>query len=392
MSAPVRGNMLLTTYDCIDPLGDYEFYIESGGQVIELTLWSADPWMNLAVLKADEALFTPRNLGDGAAIAKGQTFTIAKSSLDIIANRTTVAEIGLKLRSNPTVGTMSVHEYGDLVGVKAPAPLMPGAPLLNAKGAVELLATGLQSASPENLSLCIPVDQAFSQAITALISGAPQAYGFLGLEPASLSELPKGKELKGVYVRQVTDHSPAKLANLREENPRTGEIDVITKVNEKAIETPEQLLSAVGRLPFGEKVQLTVRRGKIGEEHAPFQVECTLAKRFANPARPIYSQKLALAWRGLTVDHFTAIDDFSARARLVDPEGCVVIAKVDVDSSAWKAGLRRGMFISKINDRRIKNEADFEEWVNSISGAAKVVTTSRPDGLRLEPQSYELAP
>lgn len=290
------------------------------------------------------------------------------------------------------MGAMSVHEYGDLVGVKSSSPLAPGAPLLNARGSIELLATGLQSDTPENLSLCMPIDSACTQAITALISGAPQAYGFLGLEPASLSELPKGKELKGVYVRQVTDHSPAKLADLREENPRTGEIDAITKVNGKTIETPEQLLSAVGRLPFGEKVQLTVRRGKIGEEHAPFQVECTLAKRFANPVRPAYSQKPTFTWRGLTVDHFTAIDDFSARARLVDPEGCVVIAKVDVDSSAWKAGLRRGMFISRINDRRIKNEADFQGWGNSISGAAKVVTTSRPDGLRLEPQTYELAP
>lgn len=392
MAAPVRGDLLLTTYDCIHPLGEYEFYFESGGQIQPLKLWAADPWLNLAILKADPPTFTPVRWENPETVSKNQALAPVKRPTEAAPPRVVVTETSLSLETNPNSGVLCVHEYGGLLGVTSPRSLPPGAPLFGANSALRAIAVGLQSESADPLSLCIPVDATATRAIAALVEGEPLAYGFLGLEPASASELPGGQGAKGVYARQVTDHSPAKLAGIREENPRTGEVDLITKVNDLPVETTEELLLAVGRLAFGDQVRLTVKRGKIADESPPLQIECTLAKRYASSARPLFAQKPKLVWRGVSVDYFTAIDDFAARARLVDPAGCVVIAGVEPDSAAWKAGLRRGMFLSKINDQRIRTEAEFHEAAKPLTGAVKFVTTSRADGLRIEPQTYELAP
>lgn len=393
LAAPVRGDMLLTTYDCVFPIGEHEFYVESTGKVISVELWAADPWMNLAILKSKDSVFAPIKLSGGETIEKSQTYLLAAgATFDLGAERSVpVVETGLRLKASSNEGALSVHEFGDLVGVKSKRFLPPGTPLFDSDGLLRLIAIGLPSESP-NLSLCIAVDTPCAKAIAALISGEPLTYGFLGLEPANVSDLPGGQGQRGVYARQVTDHSPAKNGGIRAENPRTGEVDIIAQINGAAVESGQHLLSIISRLSFGDKIQLTVKRGKIGNLSSPMQLECTLAKRFASPLRPAFSLKPKYTWRGVTVDHFTAIDDFAARARLVDPQGCVVILSVDQESAAWKAGLRAGMFLSKVNDVRIKSEAEFQEATKSLSGAAKLVTTSRADGLRIEPQTFELAP
>jgi serine protease Do len=197
---------------------------------------------------------------------------------------------------------------------------------------------------------------------------------------------------QGVYARTVTQYTPARRAGIREENSLTGERDVIAEVNGEPVESSDQFLAAIGRLPFESIVKLSIRRRKPGGEIQAIPIEVKLAKRFTSPQRPFYSQVPKYQWRGLSVDYYTAIDEFAARSRLVDPQGCVAIISVANDSAAWKAGLRPGMFLTKIGDRRVKDESEFREATQAASGPVKVSTTARADAARLETQTFELPP
>ena len=248
-AAAVRGDMLLTTYDCIHPLAEHQFFFKVGERLVEAKLWAADPWMNLAVLKSEQSLFAPFEVRD------------SRESMETLYEATRVAERGVKkelrvvsnrLRSAESANgePQTLHGFGDLIGLRSIHPLPPGAPLLDADGTLRAIAPGAQRDSTTPDSLCIAIDSACVKAIEALVAGEPLSYGFLGFEPGNVSDLPNGQGRKGVYVRQVMQHSPAQVAGLHEENPRTGEVDLITSINGAPIESSQELLAAIGRLPF----------------------------------------------------------------------------------------------------------------------------------------------
>lgn len=390
-AAPLTDNKLLTLYDCIHPLDEFRYFFISGQKIAEAKLWAADPWMNLAVLQCEVRL-PAFQIG---APNKAQELHLSPSSM--------MGELGVsgelrvvsdRLRTSETFKGLqtTLHNYGQLLGLRSNPPLLPGAPLLDKSGQLRSIALGTLSESTSQDSLCIALDDAAVLAIEAILTGEPQSYGFLGLEPGNLSDLPTAQGRKGVYVRQVMRHSPAERAALREENPRTGEVDLISAMDGELIESTQELLAKIGRQPFGANISLTIHRGMLGGEKKIFEAKCVLGKRFVSQDRPPYSQQPPTMWRGMKVDHYTAIDEYAARARLVDPKGCVVIVSVDSNSSAWKAGLRPGMFLTKIGEVRVADVAAFTKATGHVNGTVKVMTTARADGVQLEPQTFEIAP
>jgi S1-C subfamily serine protease len=49
-----------------------------------------------------------------------------------------------------------------------------------------------------------------------------------------------------------------------------------------------------------------------------------------------------------------------------DPAGCVLVAEVEEDSEAWKAGVRAGMFISHAGGRRVTTPEEFRAAVRGM--------------------------
>jgi serine protease Do len=392
VAAPVGEKQLLTTYDAIGLPVKYDYFMMLNGKMQRVTLESADAWMNLAVLRVNEPLASHLARSTGASLNVGEPLVAAMRDSEAAQSGRREHQVSATLMKLPGAATaaQSVHDFGGFVGIEGDAPLSPGMPLLNGAGELAAIATGVVS---ERQSLCIAIDSGAAPAIESLIQQhRPLQYGFLGLEPGSVKDLPGGQSLSGVYVRRVMQHAPATRAGLREENPRTGEVDVIAEVNGEAIDSRDRFLLAIGRLPFESIVKLTIRRGKIGGEMETVPIEIKLAKRFAPPERPFFPALPLPPWRGISVDYFTAIDEYAARARLVDPEGCVAIVAVATDSTAWRAGLRPGQFLTHLGEARIKDETEFIEAARDARGVVKVKTTARSDGIRLEPQIYELAP
>jgi S1-C subfamily serine protease len=60
----------------------------------------------------------------------------------------------------------------------------------------------------------------------------------------------------------------------------------------------------------------------------------------------------------------------------VDPEGCVAVAEVQRDSAAWKAGLRRGEYISHVGTRRVSTPQELYAAVAQQQGAVRLQLTA----------------
>jgi serine protease Do len=85
------------------------------------------------------------------------------------------------------------------------------------------------------------------------------------------------------------------------------------------------------------------------------------------------------AWRGIRVDYATALDAAAwmtaIESKAYDPEGCVLVAEVEQNSPAWKAGLRPGMFISHAAGRRVTTPGEFRAAVQNIGDELDIQLT-----------------
>jgi serine protease Do len=135
------------------------------------------------------------------------------------------------------------------------------------------------------------------------------------------------------------------------------------------------LIRLVSALPAESKVRLQVVRAK-----KRLFLTATLSKKYQESARESYAEVRAPAWRGMRVDFATASPVFRALSRHVDPEGCVAVVDVERDSPAWKAGLRNGVFVSHVGEKRVSTPRQFREQAEKQSGEAALRITSAGDG------------
>src|SRR5262249_45720687 len=82
------------------------------------------------------------------------------------------------------------------------------------------------------------------------------------------------------------------------------------------------------------------------------------------------------AWRGLRVDYASAVPSFRDLANDFDPRGCVGVLSVDLESSAWKAGLRPALFISHVESTRVTTPAEFHAALKGRTGRVNLRTTA----------------
>ena len=101
-----------------------------------------------------------------------------------------------------------------------------------------------------------------------------------------------------------------------------------------------------------------------------------------SPPRPTIATD-SQRWRGLTVDYTTAHPRFVELSLDADLDGCVVVTDVVPDSPAWNAGLRSGLFVSRVDGRRVKTPDEFYRLVNRQEGDTRLDLASRFN--RLEP-------
>jgi len=181
--------------------------------------------------------------------------------------------------------------------------------------------------------------------------------GYIGASVQTLTpELAEAMKLKGepsgALVGEVTPKSPSEKAGMK-----TG--DVITSVNGKKIGDARELRLMIGSMPPGTKIQIEVNReGQskiINVELAEMPAGAAEQDTEASPEENAQPEK-ATVFGGVAVADVT--DEIRNALNLSKDIKGAVIAEIDADSPAAKAGLREGDVIQEVNKQPVKNAKD----------------------------------
>lgn len=366
-----RGGFILTQYHVVSPKSEHYVTI-AGGKVYKARIHGADPRSDLAVLRIisdSTPNLTPIRFGDASKLKRGQIvvalgnpYAIARDG-QASASWGIVANVSRKVPPSTSGGAESakdkLYHFGTLIQTDAKLNLgTSGGALVNLKGEMIGLTTSLAATAgfEQAAGYAIPVDEVFLRAVETMKRGDEVEYGFLGVEPETLTLDEQSQGMLGVRVRGTVPGTPADRSDLR-----AG--DVITHVNERPVHDADVLIREVGRKPVESLVQLAVVR-----DNRPRNVEVKLTKF------PVRGTKIVASpppsWRGLRVDYPTA--SMEVLQNLVKTEllraGGVLITEVQRDSPAWEARLQPGMFIADVNGQSIASPREFRNAILGKNG------------------------
>jgi serine protease Do len=214
--------------------------------------------------------------------------------------------------------------------------------------------------------------------------------GYIGASVQPLTpELAEAMKLKGqptgALVGEVAPKTPSEKAGLK-----TG--DVITTVNGKKINDAQELRLMIGSMQPGTRVQIEVNRE--GQKKT-FDVELaemppgTTAEGGpeASPEESAQPEKTTV-FGGVAVADVT--DDIRTALNLPKDVQGAVIAEVDADSPAGKAGLREGDVIQEVNKQRVKSAKDLVAASKKLKPNEKILirvySQGRSGYVALEPK------
>ena len=360
---------IITHYDVLGEIRKFDYFVwvprldqleQNQSRQVTAIVLAADPWTNLACIKAETNNLTAIEFADSAKIKKGQlaisiggTHCIAEAGTPcagwgIVSNLNLPAPMPLEAEpeaeSRPTQ-----HHYGTLVQVDTRINCdVHGSALINRKGKLIGLLTA-HAASPQlahPAGLAIPVNDVFIHAIDSLKTGKRPSYGLFGVQPRDLSQDKIESGASGIQIVEVIPNTPAAVAGLR-----FG--DLILRIDGIEISSSLQMTRMLSGLPSGTEVSVDIQRLEPDGSWIDKSIAVLLAKKYVAFARTGYPEFDYPQWHGIQFDEPTAVEKLQDKSDQIDNEGCIAVVKVWRDSIAWNAGLRHGVFVSHVNEKRV---------------------------------------
>jgi serine protease Do len=214
--------------------------------------------------------------------------------------------------------------------------------------------------------------------------------GYIGASVQPLTpELADAMKLKGqptgALVGEVVPNSPSQKTGIK-----TG--DVITAVNGKKISDSRELRLMIGSMAPGSKVQLEVNREGQAKtfdvqlaEMPPGTTEEGSPE--ASPEETTQAEKTTV-FGGVAIADVT--DDIRTALNLPKDIHGAVIAEIDADSPAGKAGLREGDVIQEVNKQPVRNAKDLVAISKKLKPNEKILirvySQGRSTYVALEPK------
>ena len=277
-----------------------------------------------------------------------------------------VVAIGNPFGLDTTVTVGIISAKGRIIGngpydnfLQTDAAINPGnsgGPLFNMNGEVIGINTAIFSRSGGNMGIgfATPVNMA-KTVLKQLKSQGHVTRGWLGVRIQSVTqELVQALGLEkrhGALVASVEAGSPAQLAGIK-----TG--DVIVNFDGHSVNHMNELPAIVAETPVDKKVRVDiVRAGK------PLLLDVVIAK-MQDKAVDVVADNGEASSFGVTVRSITA--DLREQLELDAEVQGVVVAGVEVGSSASAAGLQIKDVITEINREPIGDTADFHRTVKNI--------------------------
>jgi serine protease Do len=305
----------------------------------------ADEKTDLAVVKIEASELVPAELGDSDQLEVGD-WVLALGNPFGLSQTVTAGIVSAKGRAN-----VGIADYEDFIQTDAAInPGNSGGPLVNLRGQVVGIATAIvtRSGGYMGVGFAIPINMARSIKDSILRHGRVDR-GWLGVAIQDLSEdLSRsfGYEGRaGALVGDVTPDGPADRAGVR-----SG--DIIVSFDGRSVENTNQLRNAVASTPPGRTAQLeVVRDGKRQQLSVRVGQQETRAV-VAHP-RGESAVDLGLHVRTLTPE--------LARRIGCDVDAGVVVAQVEADSLAARAGIRVHDVITAVGSRSVRDVAEFKD-------------------------------
>ena len=340
------------------------------GRELEAEVVGADPFSDLAVLRVDGDGFPTVGFGEADEVRVGQWVLAFGSPLNPDLSNTVTSGIISSL-GRYSGGGNSISNY-----IQTDAAVNPGnsgGPLVNLRGEIIGInsAIATRTGTFNGISFAIPVDIVRNTA-EQLIDGGEVERGYLGISfqgvnPAVARKLGvgPGAAIVGDINEDARGNRPAGDAGVKVQ-------DVITAVDGVALRDNRQIVSLIANKRPGDRVELTLVDPDSEEERT---VSVRLGVRPDDPlaaasgegaGRPDRQRRggsaepepMAMEGLGITLQDLTP-----AALRRIGTEGVEGVLITDVErtsEAARDAGLRRGMVITEVDRKPVRNLADFE--------------------------------
>ena len=344
-----------------------------------------DPGTDVALLKIEEKNLPAITFADSEKARAGD---IALAIGNPFGLRQTVT---MGIISAVGRGGMGIVDYENFIQTDAAINMgNSGGALVDTQGHLLGINTAIFSRSGGNqgIGFAIPANLA-RDVMQSLREKGRVVRGYVGATVQTLTpEIADAMKLKGqptgALVGEVTPQSPSEKAGIK-----TG--DVIIGVNGKKISDARELRLMIGSMAPGTKAQIEINREgqnktfnvDLGEMPAGVAEEGAEA----TPEENTQPEK-ATVFGGVAVADIT--NDVRTALNLSKDIKGAVIAEIDADSPAAKAGLREGDVIQEVNKQPVKSAKDLVAISKKLKPNEKILirvwSQGRSSFVALEPK------
>lgn len=237
--------------------GAQKVYVAIDGKApIAGTVKGTDPESDLAIVKVDQTGLPAAELGDSSNLVVGEVAVAVGAPFGL---EKTVTEGVISALHRNTVAQNEMGQpvtYANLIQTDAAInPGNSGGALSNAQGQVIGINTLIRSTSGSSAGIGFAIPSNFVKSVVKqLVSGKEVGHAYIGIVPAAVST---GGGAQGAQVSRVLPDGPAAKAGMAQG-------DVIVKVGDAAIKTPEDLFATVRSHQPGDKVKVSwTRKGRL---------------------------------------------------------------------------------------------------------------------------------
>ena len=344
-----------------------------------------DPGTDVALLKIEEKTLPAIAFADSEKARAGDIVLAIGNPFGL---RQTVT---MGIISAVGRGGMGIVDYENFIQTDAAINMgNSGGALVDSEGRLLGINTAIftRTGGSQGVGFAIPANLA-RDVMQSLREKGRVIRGYIGtsvqtLTPELAEAMKLNGQLTGALVGEVTPGSPSQKAGMK-----TG--DVITAVNGKKVSDARELRLMIGSMAPGTKVQIEVNREgqkkMLNVELA--EMPAAAAEQGAEPSPEENAQpEKATVFGGVAVADLT--DDIRTALNLSKDIQGAVIAEIDADSPAAKAGLREGDVIQEVNKQPVKSAKDLVAISKKLKPTEKILmrvySQGRSGYVALEPK------